>query len=137
MENKKALGHVLAIFTIFIWGTTFISTKILLQAFQPVEILFFRFVIIIVTIISIINIIKISSIIIRSYSLISNISNIILCVIHIASTVIIIGLHLAITKTKIHNRYYFVIVYYHEYKHKLYHKQYLFQKHKQYNRKQL
>lgn len=34
MENKKALGHVLAIFTIFIWGTTFISTKILLQAFQ-------------------------------------------------------------------------------------------------------
>ena len=44
MENKKAFGHVLAIFTIFIWGTTFISTKILLQAFQPVEILFFRFV---------------------------------------------------------------------------------------------
>ena len=27
MENKKAFGHVLAIFTIFIWGTTFISTK--------------------------------------------------------------------------------------------------------------
>ena len=44
MENKKAFGHALAIFTIFIWGTTFISTKILLQAFQPVEILFFRFV---------------------------------------------------------------------------------------------
>ena len=34
MENKKAFGHVLAIFTIFIWGTTFISTKILLRAFQ-------------------------------------------------------------------------------------------------------
>ena len=30
MENKKALGHALAIFTIFIWGTTFVSTKILL-----------------------------------------------------------------------------------------------------------
>lgn len=30
--------------TIVIWGTTFISTKILLAAFQPVEILFFRFV---------------------------------------------------------------------------------------------
>ena len=44
MENKKAFGHALVIFTIFIWGTTFISTKILLQAFQPVEILFFRFV---------------------------------------------------------------------------------------------
>ena len=38
MENKKAFGHVLAIFTIFIWGTTFISTKILLQAFQPVAV---------------------------------------------------------------------------------------------------
>lgn len=44
MENKKAFGHAIAIFTIFIWGTTFISTKILLRAFQPVEILFFRFV---------------------------------------------------------------------------------------------
>lgn len=44
MENKKVFGHGIAIFTIFIWGTTFISTKILLRAFQPVEILFFRFV---------------------------------------------------------------------------------------------
>lgn len=33
-----------ALLTIVIWGTTFISTKILLAAFQPVEILFFRFV---------------------------------------------------------------------------------------------
>ena len=33
-----------AALTILIWGTTFISTKILLEAFQPVEILFFRFV---------------------------------------------------------------------------------------------
>ncbi|RKJ06979.1 hypothetical protein D7X87_01910 [bacterium D16-54] len=30
--------------TILIWGTTFISTKILLADFQPVEILFFRFI---------------------------------------------------------------------------------------------
>lgn len=44
MENKKMFGHGIAIFTIFIWGTTFISTKILLRSFQPVEILFFRFV---------------------------------------------------------------------------------------------
>ena len=44
MKNKKMFGHGIAIFTIFIWGTTFISTKILLRAFQPVEILFFRFV---------------------------------------------------------------------------------------------
>lgn len=43
-EKNNMLGHAAAIFTIFIWGTTFISTKILLRAFQPVEILFFRFV---------------------------------------------------------------------------------------------
>lgn len=33
-----------AVFTILIWGTTFISTKVLLEDFMPVEILFFRFV---------------------------------------------------------------------------------------------
>lgn len=45
MENKNIQGHFSALLTIFIWGTTFISTKILLVDFQPVEILFFRFVI--------------------------------------------------------------------------------------------
>lgn len=44
MENKKTAGHAAALLTIVIWGTTFISTKILLSEFQPVEILFFRFV---------------------------------------------------------------------------------------------
>ena len=44
MENKKTIGHLAALLTIIIWGTTFISTKILLVGFQPVEILFFRFV---------------------------------------------------------------------------------------------
>lgn len=44
MKNKKAIGHFAAMLTILIWGTTFISTKILLTDFQPVEILFFRFV---------------------------------------------------------------------------------------------
>ncbi len=44
MENKKMAGHLAAILTIVIWGTTFISTKVLLVDFQPVEILFFRFV---------------------------------------------------------------------------------------------
>ena len=29
--------------TIIIWGTTFVSTKVLLEAFTPIEILFFRF----------------------------------------------------------------------------------------------
>lgn len=44
MEHKKTIGHLAALLTIIIWGTTFISTKILLVDFQPVEILFFRFV---------------------------------------------------------------------------------------------
>jgi drug/metabolite transporter (DMT)-like permease len=44
MENKNTMGHLAALLTIVIWGTTFISTKILLVDFQPVEILFFRFV---------------------------------------------------------------------------------------------
>ncbi len=41
--NKKYFGHLSAIITIIIWGTTFISTKVLLVDFKPVEILFFRF----------------------------------------------------------------------------------------------
>ena len=43
MKNQKMLGHAAALLTILIWGTTFISTKILLETFTPVEILFFRF----------------------------------------------------------------------------------------------
>ena len=38
-------GHLLALFTIICWGTTFISTKILLVDFSPIEILLTRFVI--------------------------------------------------------------------------------------------
>ena len=44
MERKNNAGHLCALLTIIIWGTTFISTKILLVDFQPVEILFFRFI---------------------------------------------------------------------------------------------
>ncbi|QLG39870.1 DMT family transporter [Paenibacillus sp. E222] len=44
-QNKPSTGHLLALLTILIWGTTFISTKVLLIDFTPVEILFFRFVI--------------------------------------------------------------------------------------------
>ena len=44
MQNQKSIGHLLAGITIFIWGTTFIATKILLQTFLPIEILFLRFV---------------------------------------------------------------------------------------------
>lgn len=44
MKNRRTAGHLSALLTIIIWGTTFISTKVLLMDFQPVEILFFRFV---------------------------------------------------------------------------------------------
>ncbi len=44
MKNKQTVGHLSALITIIIWGTTFISTKILLVDFQPVEILFYRFI---------------------------------------------------------------------------------------------
>ncbi|MFR5874870.1 MAG: DMT family transporter [Eubacterium sp.] len=43
MNNKTIKGHFTAFITIMIWGTTFISTKILLVDFTPTEILFFRF----------------------------------------------------------------------------------------------
>lgn len=46
MENNKNLsGHIAAAVTILIWGTTFISTKVLLRVFSPIEILFIRFAI--------------------------------------------------------------------------------------------
>ncbi len=45
MGNKRLAGHLAALFTSIIWGTTFISTKVLLMDFKPVEILFFRFII--------------------------------------------------------------------------------------------
>ena len=41
--NKEIAGHMAAVITILIWGTTFISTKILLVTFTPIEILFYRF----------------------------------------------------------------------------------------------
>ena len=44
MGNKAMRGHFAALLTVLIWGTTFISTKVLLVDFQPIEILFFRFV---------------------------------------------------------------------------------------------
>ncbi len=43
MDKKTTAGHITALITIVIWGTTFISTKILLADFTPIEILFFRF----------------------------------------------------------------------------------------------
>ena len=43
MNKGIGTGHLTALITIVIWGTTFISTKILLADFTPIEILFFRF----------------------------------------------------------------------------------------------
>jgi uncharacterized membrane protein len=43
MEKNRSVGHFAALITILIWGTTFISTKILLVDFEPIEILVFRF----------------------------------------------------------------------------------------------
>ncbi len=44
MDRKNEVtGHLFAVITIVIWGTTFISTKILLMTISPIEILFIRF----------------------------------------------------------------------------------------------
>ncbi|PXX80999.1 DMT family transporter [Dielma fastidiosa] len=43
--SDQAKGHLFAFITILIWGTTFISTKVLLVYFTPIEILFIRFLI--------------------------------------------------------------------------------------------
>lgn len=45
MGHQSWKGHIAAVFCIFVWGTTFISTKVLLQTFSPIEILFIRFII--------------------------------------------------------------------------------------------
>lgn len=43
--SNKFKGHTAAIFTILVWGSTFVSTKILLADFEPVEIIFLRFLV--------------------------------------------------------------------------------------------
>ena len=45
LKQRRLLGHLLALFVAVVWGTTFISTKLLLRDFHPVEIMIFRFVI--------------------------------------------------------------------------------------------
>ena len=41
--NAKALAHILALATVVIWGLTFISTKVLLVSYTPLQILIMRF----------------------------------------------------------------------------------------------
>lgn len=45
MKTDMIRGHLAAFVTILIWGTTFISTKVLLRVFTPIEILLIRFLI--------------------------------------------------------------------------------------------
>lgn len=45
MKSNRISGHLAAFVTILIWGTTFISTKVLLGVFTPIEILMIRFLI--------------------------------------------------------------------------------------------
>lgn len=45
MKNKVATGHLLALFVTTVWGSAFVSTKVLLRAFHPIEIIIFRFLI--------------------------------------------------------------------------------------------
>lgn len=43
-RRRRVKAHILAFITIFIWGNTYISTKMLLIDFTPTEIMFFRFI---------------------------------------------------------------------------------------------
>jgi len=44
--GSNSLYHIMALFTVIIWGTTFISTKVLIkQGLSPEDILFYRFMI--------------------------------------------------------------------------------------------
>lgn len=42
-KKRAYLGHVCAVISILIWGSTFISMKVLLAIWNPAEILFYRF----------------------------------------------------------------------------------------------
>lgn len=53
MKQRYLIGHIFAIVTVFIWGTTFISTKLLLQDFSAIEVLFIRSFICIITLMAI------------------------------------------------------------------------------------
>ena len=45
MRNKTAIGYVMLVVIVFLWGTTFVSTKVLLRNLAPVDILFYRFLV--------------------------------------------------------------------------------------------
>ena len=41
--SRTLRGHLLALITVVVWGTTFIVSKVLLRTFSPMEIILFRF----------------------------------------------------------------------------------------------
>ena len=41
--NKNIIGHLLAFFTVFVWSTTFVSSKIILQYMTPAQLVIIRF----------------------------------------------------------------------------------------------
>lgn len=43
INGKKSFGHILAILTILIWGTTFIASKLLLEDYSPSQLMLMRF----------------------------------------------------------------------------------------------
>ncbi len=43
--KSKITGHILALITIFIWGVTYIATKILLQGYNEVQVIVFRLIV--------------------------------------------------------------------------------------------
>lgn len=44
-KNRTLLYHLITLFTVIVWGTTFVSTKVLLQhGLEPAEIMVYRFV---------------------------------------------------------------------------------------------
>ena len=45
LSNQKLTGHIYALITVIVWGSTFITTKLLLTDFTPVQIMLCRFAI--------------------------------------------------------------------------------------------
>ena len=45
MKENKIFLNLLAFITVLVWGTTFISSKVLLNTLTPLEIMFYRFII--------------------------------------------------------------------------------------------
>lgn len=42
-NNHRLQGHLLGVFSVLVWGTTFVATKVLLRTFSPIEIMVARF----------------------------------------------------------------------------------------------